>query len=109
MKIDLVNDLEILTTIQRKALVKLVNKSNYIICNAVTEMLLADEDLCEINIGIGTIMIKKIGNEIKYKFVPSAKLNSSIVEIFTEGSNPLSDVLELALKDKIENTYKELF
>lgn len=106
--VKLASDLEKLTTIPEKSLDKLFQRTTCCICNAVEESLLAEEDITEIDLGFGILKILVKDNEIKYKFVPSAKLNDSIVATITNGHNTLTVAVEAALVERITNAYKDL-
>ena len=45
---------------------------------------------------------------IKFKFIPSSKLENGIKYAITSGESPLINKVELLLKDRICNTYKDL-
>mgnify|MGYP003304975037 FL=1 len=60
------------------------------------------------DLGIGILYIKFEGNEVKYKFIPSKKLEENISFTVLHKQSPLVFSLETALKDRIENAYKEL-
>lgn len=106
--INMVEDLEILTTIPASTLKKLMTKEVYCIANAVEESMLSNEDISEVDIGIGTLYIKHVDNEIKYKFVPSAKLNDAVKSTVVNKKNVLVDVLEPSLVNNFKTVYKDL-
>lgn len=101
-------DLATLTTIPEKTIAKLLSKVNYCICNAVEESVLANELITEIDLDFGTLKILTANNELKYKFIPSAKLNDSIIATITNGHNTLTKTLEATLVERITSTYKDL-
>lgn len=104
----LIEDLAILTTIPISSLQKLVSKSIYCICNCVEENKLKNENLTEINLGIGCLYINVVNNNVEYKFVPNKKLEEAIRNTLVEGKNPLTDRLEESLVNKILHVYKNL-
>lgn len=104
----LTSDLSAITSISKLALDTLVDKSISCVCHTVQENLLSKEPLTSIDIGMGILYIKFEGNEIKYKFIPSKKLEESVSFTVLNKQSPLVFSLETALKDRIENTYKEL-
>lgn len=106
--INMIEDLEILTTIPASTLKKLMTKEIYCIANALEESILNNEDVAEVDIGIGTLYIKYIDNEIKYKFVPSAKLNDAVKTTVINKKNVLVDVLEPSLVNNFKTVYKDL-
>lgn len=105
---NLINDLSILTTISRTSLEKLVNNSNWCISHNVLENLLEKNPLTSIDIGIGTLYIKLEDNLIKYKFTPSKALEDMVSSTVTSKQSPIVNELESNLKERIENTYKDL-
>lgn len=104
----LTNDLCAITSISKLALDNLVDKSITCICHSVQENILSKDPLTCIDIGIGTLYIKFEGNEVKYKLIPSKKLEESVSFTLLNKQSPLVYSLETALKDRIENAYKEL-
>ena len=104
----LVNDLAVLTTIPVNSLQKLKEKEIYLICNSVEESILRKNEITEINIGIGILTISLEGGFIAYKFTPSSKLEKSLVSTVINKKNPLTNILEEALANRIVKTYKDM-
>lgn len=103
----LLNDLSTLTTISVRDLKKLLEKSALCLADAVNDSKIKNEEFTSINIGIGTLYIKIVGNEVKYKFTGSEYLNKILVDA-TKENNKLENKLEETLVDRITNLYKEL-
>lgn len=101
--------LSILTTIPEKSLSKLTEKSYYVVSDIILEDIMNDKDVSEIDIGIGTIIIQHSGDSIKYKFIPSKNLDITVKSTIINKKNTLEYILEQTLKDKVTNTYKDLF
>lgn len=101
--------LSILTTIPEKSLSKLTEKSYYVVSDIILEDIMNDKDVSEIDIGIGTIIIQHSGDSIKYKFIPSRNLDITVKSTVINKKNTLEYILEQTLKDKVTNTYKDLF
>lgn len=101
--------LSILTTIPEKSLSKLTEKSYYVVSDIILEDIMNDKDVSEIDIGIGTIIIQHSGDSIKYKFIPSKNLDMTVKSTIINKKNTLEYILEQTLKDKVTNTYKDLF
>ena len=76
--VNIIKDISTLTTIPYATLVKLVDIAELCICHAVEESKLRNGDLTSINIGVGTLNIKTSDDEIKYKFIPSSKLEENV-------------------------------
>ena len=49
------------------------------------------------------------GDSIKYKFIPSKNLDITVKSTIINKKNTLEYILEQTLKDKVTNTYKDLF
>ncbi len=107
--IDLINDISKLTTIREDDLNKLVNKAIWCICNAINESELNHDNITEINIGIGKLIITSEDDMIKYNFIPSKKLEKYLIKTITENKNPLKLMLEKTLCSRITNAYKDIF
>lgn len=105
----LVEDLSTLTTISKLSLDTLVTKCNTIICHDVEESILDQQQITEVDIGIGTLYIQIVGEQVKYKFIPSDKLNAAICKTVKTGASPLVMEVEGALKSRVERAYKDLF
>ena len=106
---DVIKDLAILTSLPVISLQKISNKIEDIISHDVQESYYEQEDICSLDIGIGTINILIGSNDLSYKFIPSARLEKSIVNAINSEQDILVDDLESALTEKIINTYKDLF
>lgn len=104
----LVTDISSITSISKLALENLVEKSCNCICHCVQESVLNQESVTSVDIGIGILYIKFENDEIKYKFIPSKKLEDCVSFTVLNKESPLVFALETALKNRIENSYKEL-
>jgi len=109
MNQNLINDVSELTCLKRYFLDKLINTANYCISDYILEAKLKDEDLVSIDLGIGTLNIIITNNEIEYNFVPSNKLEKSIVETYQTEQCPMREVVSEALVNRMVSTYKEIF
>lgn len=108
MERNLIEDLSKLTTIPQKALDKLVEKSMWIICDDVQESCLESNVLTTIDLGIGKLLIDTSNDAIRYKFIPNCDLDNALKKVIIDDINPLKNTLELALVNKILNTYKTI-
>ena len=109
MKTDAVQDLNVLTTIPTASLQKLFDKIQFIICHTLEESILEGDEITEVDLDFGTLVIKIEDGQIKFRFVPSVKLNKSIKSTIIDKKSPLTSEIEATLKDRITKTYKELF
>lgn len=108
MTYDLITDMSLLTTIPESTLKKLAEKAKYIICHDVEESCLSENDVTDINIGIGTIKIKNTEEGVKYRFVPSSNLETSIMDTIACGKSPLEIAVEDAIVERLNKARKEL-
>ena len=106
---DIIEDLNILTTIPRSALEQLADKVEYIICHALFESISNKSDVTEIDLGIGYLNILNNGDCIKYKFIPSQRFEKRIIDTTKSTTSPLTEEIEATLKKKIMDVYKTLF
>lgn len=104
----LIEDLATLTTISQNALVNLNEKSHSCICHSVCESIIEGNPLTEVDLGIGILYIKCEEDQIKYKFIPSKKLEENVTSTVKNKVSPLVFEVETSLKDRIESTYKNL-
>ncbi len=105
---NIIEDISKLTTIPQNALDKLVNKAMWCIGDSFQEGILLGKEITEVNIGIGTLLISNLSEEIKYKFIPNEQLEQALISIALDKKNPLELTLEKKLTSKILNTYKDI-
>lgn len=109
MKHKLLVDISNIFSIRISLLTKLCDLIENCICDYILEAYLKEEDLVEINIGFGKIIILLSSDSVEYRFVPSSKLEKSIIKTISSRKSPLETGLELSLENKLLSTYKELF
>lgn len=109
MKSELKKDLSTLTTINESTLSKLNDKVLWCINDIVEKSILNKDDTAEINLGLGTLIIKISNEEIKYKFIPSQDLEKSVTNTVVTERNELVSIMEETLVSKITNLYKDFF
>lgn len=105
----LIDDISTLTTIAKYNLEQLNNKCISIISHDVEESLRDYEEITKIDIGIGFLVIQHKEDTIRYKFIPSKKLDDTIVNTYNNRKSNLVMDIDKALGDRIQNTYKDLF
>lgn len=105
----LVDDLSVLTNIAKYNLESMVNVSNNIISHAIFESMNSHEPYTEIDIGIGTLYIRFDDDMIKYKFVPSTRLEYAVKDTVKNNHSRLTSTVEDILGKRIMSTYKDLF
>ena len=106
---NLLQDLSTLTTIGKYNLDDLSNKSIAIISNDVLESILDHEEVTCIDVGIGILYIQHIEDCIRYKFVPSKKMEEAVINTCNSKKSVLTAEIDEALGQRIMNTYKDLF
>lgn len=105
----LVDDLSVLTNVAKYNLESMVNISNSLISHAVFEAMNNHEPYTEVDIGIGILYIKFEGDLIKYKFVPSTKLEHIVKDTVKNNRSKLTVSVEESLGKRVMSTYKDLF
>lgn len=106
---DALKDISTITTIPYFSLQNLFNTLTDIISYDVQESLLDKQNICEVDIGIGTLNILVTTDEVKYKFIPAKSLSESVIYAIEHKDSPLVIKAEQSLSRKITNTYKDLF
>ena len=105
---DLISDLSLLTSVPYKTLKNLCDKGNECICHSTLENFDNGENETIIDISIGQVSIVVNGNEIHYRFKPSTKLESMLIDTINTHKDPLVSDIEHSLVVRILNTYKDL-
>lgn len=108
MNYNLIKNISSITLIKSSILNKLVEISESCICDYALNTVEEDEDVFSIDIGIGTIYINILDNELQYKFVPDKKLEKKLIRTLDTKESPLVIEAENKLNQRIINTYKEL-
>lgn len=108
MRYNLIKDLNFLTTIPENTLNKIKDISIYSICNDIEESTLEKDSIVEIDLGIGDLIVGLDEKGIKYKFIPSKKMEENIQNTFLQKKNPLTINIEKSLIKKLTNIYKDL-
>lgn len=107
--VKITKDLSSLTTIPEKTLDKLSDKILYCICEGVLEDIMDEQDVSEFDFfGLFTLYIKHEGGTLKYRVVPTDKLDSVIKGTAENKLNLLEDTLNNSLVAKFTDLYKEL-
>ena len=109
MKRKLLDDISAIYSIKLSILNKLVKLAELCIGDYLVEAELSDEELLEINIGIGKLSILISNDSLEYQFIPSTKLEQLIYNSIIELKSPLVSTSEKGLEEKLISTYKELF
>lgn len=98
-----------LTTINQKNLDKISELQSEVLVDGVQNALLEGMHEVEYDFGYGVLRISVSEEGAKFRFVPSAKLEEGIRSVAKGEKGPLELRFETALKERVENTYKDLF
>lgn len=79
-----------------------------VIGNHIYTSKLGDEDSISLDIGIGQLNILVMGDSVKYKFIPSTKLEKTIKDVIVSNVDPLEKCAEEELSERILALYKGL-
>ena len=102
------DDLKTLTNISSDVIDKLVNKILYIICDDVLDTHLNNNTVTDIDTGIGVLSICVDNNQIKYRFIPSAIVESAVKNTIVDLKSPVKERASKTLASKINEIYEEL-
>lgn len=105
---DLLDDVSKVTNIQKKYLSKIFNACTFVISNTWQDAMYSNDTTATIDIGLGKLLLSLEDDNIKYKFIPSKKLEDSIRCVAKGQQNPLEFKLEETLKTRVETMYKDL-
>ena len=105
----LLDDLSIVTTIGKMNFEQLAAKSVAIISHDIVESVKNRETVTSIDIGIGVLKITVQDDLVRYKFIPSNKLDSVVKDTYNRGQSKLVADIDSALGKRITKTYKDLF
>lgn len=108
MDYKILDELSTITGIAINDMTKLFDNMSLCVCNDVLESIHSGEDVCELNIGIGKLILRVDDNEIMYKFIPSSQLENDLINTIKNNSSPLIQHAENCLCKRFNNTYKEL-
>lgn len=104
----LVNDLSAITETRKKVFEKLSQNANYCICDYLEKTILNNEKVCNIDIGIGNLLIGIDDGTVRYKFVPSNELESCIISTLENQQNVLIAAVDKQLISQLNKLYEKL-
>ena len=108
MEKNLIEDVSKLFNLKSSLLKKFVRVADYCISDYVLEAKLSDEDVTEINIGIGQLKLLITDDSLSYQFVPSKKLETMIIDAYQNEKSEMTEVLEGDIENRLLSAYKEL-
>lgn len=103
--INIKQKLSTLTTINESTFAKLEDKVEWCISDSIEEALMNNDEGLIIDLGFGKLFID-IRDNVKYKFVPSQRLEKDIINVFSGKPSSLTSNVEKSLITKLNNTYK---
>lgn len=109
MEVNIKNDLSTLTTIDESVFTKLTNKVEWCISDGIEKAIKNNEKQVDIDIDIGTLIIKFDDDSIKYKFKPNARLEKIVANTVINEKSNLTLNIEESLVSKLINVYKNFF
>ena len=109
MKFDMTKDLSDITGLKFATLQSVLSKQNKLIAHDIFQVIQAEEDLADIDIGIGTLQIKISEENCFYRFIPCAKLQQAIEHTVKTNEDVLVTAMEDAVAARFEKTYREMF
>lgn len=105
---DAIQDLSVITTFPYHTLKGIFSKLEDVISYNFQESLLNSQDFCELDIGIGKLIIG-VDEEVKIKFIPSSSLENDIVQVLEGKECSLVSNVEESIKNRIIGAYKDLY
>lgn len=103
----IVDDLVILTNVGKIVYTDITETILSIISYDIIESIKNKEDTVKIDIGIGILILSNKENKIKYKFIPSPKLENTVLNSYKSFNN-LEFKIDKSLSQRIKNAYEEL-
>lgn len=108
MNFNLTEDISKLTTIPEWQLQKLQQISKQDICQCIVDTILEKENVCKVDIGIGTIIIGVCGDEVQYKFIPDKQFEQMVIDSVNGDREFLRENIEISNNMRMLRIYKEL-
>lgn len=105
---DILKDVSTITTIPLATLKSLSEKEIWCIVSNFCNNIKIGENLSELDLGIGILQLYYDKDQIRYKFIPSSKLEEALISSAQNHTNPLELMLEKSLITKIMNIYKDI-
>lgn len=104
----ILNDIADLTSLPKTLSKDIVPIMESAIAHRVLESTLTGESLTTVDLGIGMLYIKIEGTAVKYRFVPTKKMEEEVAKVLVTKTSPVERKLEQSLLNKLESAYKGL-
>lgn len=105
------NDIASLTNISSETITRLIKIATICVSECLRESILNNDTTCDVDIGIGTLILKLEEGDLKMRFLPSDLLtkliNSQLKNTKLNKKYSLDNLLSSSLKSKVEDLYKE--
>lgn len=105
---DVLTDLSALCGVKRFNLDGLASQLTYLISHYITCARAEKTDVVELDIGIGTLILKLDDIEVKYKFIPSNQLSKEVINGYNSKDSVLIQKADKLIGQRINKTYREL-
>ena len=105
---DIIEKCNALSGVSIKAWTKLKNYINMIHSDDIYLDSQEGKTIFELDTFEGTILIKQVDNEIKYKFIPSAEFNKLVVNTIETKTSSLIKSLDKSVISAMSNIYENL-
>lgn len=105
-KYDVVSDVCKICALSKTSVDKLIEIGSKDICHCVYDN---PGEVVILDIGIGRLSLGIEGDEIKYKFIPSPKMENMLKETLQNKKDLLTNMIEDRLTNRLLSTYKDLF
>lgn len=103
---DVIRDVCKICTLSKTNVDRLIEIGIKDICHCVYDN---PGEVVVLDIGIGKLSIGVEGEEVKYKFTPFPRLENTIKKAIQDKEDPLVDMIEDKLTNRLLSTYKDLF
>lgn len=105
---DIIDDLSKLTGVSGQLLGKLRDASLCCVVDSVIEARGRNDAAADVDLGIGTLSMRVVDDEVIYKFVPSKGLEGAVRKAVLDDTNELEVRLEHSFSSKMTSLYKDL-
>lgn len=109
IKLNLIDDVASLTSIQVASLRRLVQCVESCISHYISESIESGNEDVSVDVGVGTLIIHTTKDSVSYRFEPSKSVEENSISLLNGEGSVLIKSVDSCLINKIMSTYKELF
>ena len=102
-------DLCAITCVPQYTFDRLKTSVNYVHANEAITQILDNQQVIRLDTFEGNIYIKRVDDDLQYKFVPSEEFEKAMINCFVNNKNPLEVTAVTKLKEILTHVYKDLF